>query len=143
MPSIQAKRPRPKPREHGAIAPFVILAVPTLIVLVGFVSDGGGQIEASSHAQHIASSAARYATGEISGEAVSGGDLTINPVAAEQAAISYVESTGLEGSAHVEGDTITVTATGHYQTKFINLIGIQTLQYQATAHATLINGPTN
>lgn len=43
----------------------------------------------------------------------------------------------------VEGDTITVTTTSHYQTKFINLIGIQTLQYQATAHATLINGPQN
>lgn len=138
MPSTRARRPR---RERGSITPFVVLAVPTLVVLVGLVTDGGGQIQGSTHAQHVASSAARYATGEISGEAISGGSLTINPVAAEQSAREFVAASGLEGTAHVNGDTVTVTVTGKYQTKFLSIIGINELNYSASASAKLINSP--
>lgn len=138
MPSHRATRPK-RHHERGSIVPVVVLAVPTLIVLVGLVADGGGQVQTSANAQHIAASAARYATNEIAGEVIAGGNLTINAQAATQAAQHYITTAGLEGTAHVNGGTITVTVTDAYDTKFLNLIGINSLPAEATATAQIID----
>lgn len=128
--------------ERGAVQVFIIFTVVVLVVVVGLVVDGAGKVSAANNAQHVAASAARAATNAIGAETIAGRALEVDELLAEQVALDYIATAGMTGTATAEGSTITVTTQYVYATRFVSLIGIQSLIVNGEAEASLIDGPT-
>ncbi|MGO2112435.1 MAG: pilus assembly protein TadG-related protein [Pseudoclavibacter sp.] len=127
--------------ERGSSQVLIILSVVALIVVIGLVVDGAGQVQARTNAQHVAASAARAAVSAIGGDTVDGATLAVDSAAAEFAAREQLEASGLTGTVDVTGAVVTVTVTDVYRTAFLSLIGIESLNVTASASASLIDGP--
>lgn len=136
---IKAKLRLSKERGDAAVA-FVLL-VPVLILVVGLVVDGAGQIQASEQATTIAQGAARAgANGGVSAKLPSSGAANISAGQGIAAASQYLAAAGVAGTVEVNGRTVTVTASKDYKTKFLSLI-VGTLAGKGTGSAQLLSGP--
>lgn len=124
--------------EQGSISVIVIGCVVFLILVVGLVVDSSGKYQTSQNAQMIASSAARAGTNAVAGQAVIDGSLQLNGSAARTTAQNYITAAGLEGTVSVVGDTITVSVEDTYTTRFLSIIGINSLPVGATSSARII-----
>lgn len=124
--------------ERGSISVIVIGCVVFLVLVVGLVVDSSGKYQASQNAQMTAASAARAGTNAIAGQAVVDGTLQLNGSAAQVAAQNYLTAAGLEGTVSVVGDTITVSVEDTYTTRFLSIIGINSLPVGATSSARII-----
>lgn len=127
--------------ERGSSQVFLVLTVVTLIVVIGLVVDGAAKVQAATHAQHIAASAARAATNAVSGQTVGGDALAVDPALAQTVASHYIAEAGMSGTVTVSGRTITVTVEHSVDTLFLSLIGISSLPATGEARAALIDGP--
>lgn len=127
--------------ERGSSQVFLILTVVTLIVVIGLVVDGGARVQAATHAQHVAASAARAATNAVSGQTVGGDTLAVDPALAQQVAIDYIAEAGMTGTVTASGAEITVSVEHAVDTMFLSLIGITSLRVTGEARAILIDGP--
>lgn len=119
---------------------YVAVAVLALIVVIGWVVDGGGQILAHQRATTLAQDAARVGANAVSGQVVATGSVAIDPTAARTAAEGYVHAAGESAVATATADTVTVTVTASYDTIFSVVLGLDTLHAEATASARLISG---
>jgi len=124
--------------ERGSLSPVVVLVVPALVVIVGLVVDSAGKYQTAEHAQQVASSAARAAANSLSGEAVRIGDAFIDTSVAQATAQSYVNASGMTGSVTIAGQVVTVEVETTYATKFLSLIGVNTLPADGAASAQLL-----
>ncbi|ODU06735.1 MAG: hypothetical protein ABS81_03720 [Pseudonocardia sp. SCN 72-86] len=124
--------------ERGSISVIVIGCVVFLVLIVGLVVDSSGKYQASQDAQMTAASAARAGTNALAGQAVVDGTLQLNGSAAQVAAQNYLTAAGLEGTVSVVGDTITVSVEDTYTTRFLSIIGINSLPVGATSSARII-----
>ena len=110
------------------------IIAPALLVLVGLVVDGGGQLAAVRQAEGVAAQAARAG--------VDGMPATLNggasPQFAKQAAEQYLRDARVSGTVSVAGDVVTVRTTVSYQTVFLGLIGVHTLEGEGQASARMI-----
>ena len=60
-------------------------------------------------------------------------------IAAKAAALDYLHAAGVEGNARVvNGDTLIVTTTDTYTSKFLGIIGLDTMRVTGEASARLI-----
>lgn len=135
---------RPTPRHPTALAVKRRCATArsaSRLAMTGLVVDGAGRVQAANDAQHTAASAARAATNQIHGNVINGGRPELNETSARTAAEHYLNAAGMTGTATIHAGEITVTATNTYETKFLSLIGIQTLTTDGHATARLITGP--
>lgn len=124
--------------ERGFVSPFLIVVVPSLILIVGIVVDGSGKIQAHDAAQNVATSASRAAANALATQAITNGGLQIDESKAAQVAMDYIYAAGMTGTASVNGDTITVHVETNYATKFVSIIGIDSLPASADATAQLL-----
>lgn len=138
MTSIRERLEQLRGSERGAVAVVFISIVVVLIVVTGLVVDSSGKYQTAQSAQMLAASAARAGTNALAAGAVTDGSLALNGSQAISTAESYLSAAGVSGSATVVGDTITVTVTDSYQTRFLTIIGINNLDVSATASAQLI-----
>lgn len=128
-------------RERGDAAVAFVLLVPVLVLVVGLVVDGAGQIQASEQATTIAQSAARAgANGGVSAKLPSSGAANISAGQAIAAANNYLAAAGVTGTVQVNGQTVTVTAQKDYPTKFLSMF-VGTLHGKGTGSAQLLSGP--
>ena len=124
--------------ERGSVSVIVIATIVVLIVAAGLVVDSAGKYQATQQAQMTASSAARAGTNAVAGQVVVDGTLKLNGSAAQNAAQNYLTAAGVSGNVSVVGDTITVSVVGSYTTRFLSLIGINSLPVAATSAARVI-----
>lgn len=124
--------------ERGSVSVIFLACVVVLVVVVGLVVDSSGKYQSSQSAQMTASSAARAGTNALAGQAVVDGTLALNGSAAQAAAQNYLTAAGVTGTVTVVGDTITVSVEDTYTTRFLSLIGVNSLPVGATSSAQII-----
>ncbi|AFR34596.1 Tad domain-containing protein [Arthrobacter sp. Rue61a] len=122
-------------QERGSATPFILILAVGLLIMVGLVVDGGGQVNAKDQANSVAQSAARAAVVNISD--ATGGTPVIDTASAQAAAQTYIAAAGKTGTVTINGNNVTVTVTSNYQTVFLSLAGINTLTGSATSTAQL------
>jgi hypothetical protein len=82
-------------RDDGRIAVFFAIIAPAWFVVLGLVVVGGNRITALQRADNIAAEAARAAGQEIDAPtAIVGGEKLVDPVAAAEAAETYIRAAG-------------------------------------------------
>jgi len=126
--------------ERGSISVWFATAALAMIILVGMAVDLGGKVHTQQQTRSAAAQAARTGAQEVQGStAVRGGDLRVDINAAKAAALDYLHAAGVEGNARVvNGDTLIVTTTDTYTSKFLGIIGLDTMQVTGEASARLI-----
>lgn len=130
--------------ERGEVNILVAGLVPALIIAIGLVVDGGGQLQAADRAQYAARQAARAGAQEQDiSEAQYGRPPQLNEAAAAAAAEAHLAAAGVAGRVdYVDGATIGVSTTVRYDTKFLALIGIGSLSAKGSADARAVRGIT-
>lgn len=129
--------------ERGSLSLFVAVTMVGIFAVLALVVDGGGRLQALSHAEGTAQEAARTGAESINvGQAVSGEGISINPATAITAAQTYLHQAGVTGTVTYDQatDTLNVSVSDHY-TPLFNLFGSSdltgkgsaTLVYQAGA----------
>ncbi|HRK48450.1 MAG TPA: pilus assembly protein TadG-related protein [Nocardioides sp.] len=126
--------------ERGSISVWFATAALAMIILVGMAVDLGGKVHTQQQARSAAAQAARTGAQEVQGSpAVRGEDLHVDLTAAKTAALDYLRAAGVEGTVRVvDGDTLIVTTTDTYTSKFLGIIGLDTMQVTGEASARLI-----
>jgi Flp pilus assembly protein TadG len=126
--------------ERGSISVWFATAALAMIILVGMAVDLGGKVHTQQQARSAAAQAARTGAQEVQGStAVRGEDLRVDLTAAKTAAMDYLRAAGVEGTVRVvDGDTLIVTTTDTYTSKFLGIIGLDTMQVTGEASARLI-----
>ena len=124
--------------ERGSITPMFVVFVPALVLVIGLVVDGAGKIQANENAQAIASGASRAAANAVASEIITNGGISLDNHRAQLAAIDYIETAGMTGTVTVTGNEIRVTVKTSYETKFISIVGVNSLPAEANATAEII-----
>ena len=125
-------------RGGGAVAvPTAILAL-VVAVLSGLTVDGVRAAQATASADAIAAEAARAGGQAIDTAALARGNPQIDPAAAVAAARSYLAAAHAEGTAVVDGRTITVSVTLTRPTVLLGLVGRTTIISHGVAQAQLV-----
>ena len=139
---MKALRYRPPvARDEGRIALLVIVLAMAVLAMIGLSVDGGGKLRALQRADNLAAEAARAAgQAVLASQAIAGGEKVVDPAAAYTAAMTYLAAAEVSGAAVVSDDRkhVTVTVTVVYPTRFLNMIGIQSLSATRTAAAVLV-----
>lgn len=129
--------------EHGSTSLFFVVIVIALFAVTGLVVDGGGKIRALQDANSIANEAARAGGQALrAAPAVEGSGAVIEPQAARQAAQTYLNTAGVNGTVDiVNGTRLRVTVTTHYDPVFLDLIGAGgRMTTTGTAEVRLVRG---
>ena len=125
-------------RGGGAVAvPTAILAL-VVAVLSGLTVDGVRAAQATASADAIAAEAARTGGQAVDTAALARGNPQIDPAAAVAAARSYLAAAHADGTAVVDGRTITVSVTLTRPTVLLGLIGESTITSHGVARAQLV-----
>ena len=126
--------------ERGSISVWFATAALAMIILVGMAVDLGGKVHTQQQARSAAAQAARTGAQEVQGSTAGRGeDLRVDLTAAKTAATDYLRAAGVEGTVRVvDGDTLIVTTTDTYTSKFLGIIGLDTMQVTGEASARLI-----
>ncbi len=134
------KHPSHRRDERGAISIWMVTASFVMMVLVGLAVDLGGQVHARQRADNVAAEAARTGAQQVqAAPAIEGRYVSIDTVAARNAAQQYLSAAGVAGTVKITGgDTIVVDVTDTYTPKFLSFIGIGDLTVTADASARLI-----
>lgn len=126
-------------RDRGSVTIWLALASFAMIVLVGLAVDLSGQVYAQQHATNIAAQAARAAGQQVDqAQAMHGTAARTDTTRAVAAARAFLASSGLEGSVTDGGSGVTVTTRAVYQTKFLSIIGIQSLQVTGSCDSEVV-----
>ena len=125
--------------ERGSITIWIVTAGFVMIVLVGMAVDLGGQVYAQQHARDVARQAARVGGQQLqAAPAIRGEGAVVDTSRAVRAARTYLAAGDVAGTARVTGgDTIEVTTSAVYTTKFLSIIGINRLTVTGHGQATI------
>ena len=125
--------------ERGAISVWFATASLVMIILVGMTVDVGGKVHAQQQARSAAAQAARTGAQEVGPTAIRGEELRVDINAAKSAAQGYLKSAGVQGSVTVvNGDTLIVRTTDTYDSKFLGIVGLDSMRVTGEASARLI-----
>ena len=130
---------RPRDQRGGSSSVLAAIVAPMLLVLAGLVVDGGGQLAAAREAQAVAAEAARAGVDAAGPENLGA---QFSPVLAQQGAQEYLEQAGVAGTVSVVDGRVTVRTTITYQTIFVGIVGIHSLDGHGESSARRIrNAP--
>ena len=126
--------------DRGSVAVFTAVIGITLLVIIGLVVDGGGQIRNLQRADTAAQEAGRAAGQAVNPAALARGDGgRIDPVAAATAARSFLQAAGVQGTVTVASPTtLQITTTTSYKTLFLGLIGVGSLPASGGSQVRLV-----
>jgi len=117
----------------------------SLLAMAGIVIDGGAELDARQNAVAAAQEAARAGAGMVNrARAYSAGSFTVQRDQALAAARQYLTAAGYQdfSVAGVGADSIRVRVTMSEPTKFLSLIGIDSMTATGSATASLLAGVT-
>jgi Flp pilus assembly protein TadG len=126
-------------RERGSLSPFFVVVTLALLLMVGLVVDGSGQMRAVNRADAVAAEAAR-AGGQaiVASQAVRGDGAVADPVRARQAAQAYLAQADVSGTVTIiNGTSLRVETSVSYQPIFLGLIGIGAVSADGDAQVRL------
>lgn len=132
-------------RERGALSLMIVILFVALAALAGIVVDGSAKLEADQNAVALAQEAARAgATTVAQSSAYSAGSFVVSQQQALDAARSYLIAAGYGRYTVMAVGTraIRVSVTITEPTRFLSLIGLDSVSCTATATATLVTGVT-
>lgn len=122
--------------ERGSVSAFVAVVALGLVMVAGLVYDGGQILSAQATARDLAANAARAGAQELDLDALrSEGVAVLDPGRAVAAAQDYLDASGVEGSAVVDGADITVTVLVDAQMRILP-VPDRTVRATDTATAT-------
>lgn len=128
--------------DHGSATVWMIGVTVASFLMVGLVLDGGVMLRTRSDAFAIAASAARVGAQQLDGDAAVEGLSVLDPIAAEQAVLDYLAAQGASGTVTVTGDRVTVTVTTSAQLQMLQVVGGDTVTFDATATAEAVKVAT-
>jgi Flp pilus assembly protein TadG len=127
--------------ESGQVTAFVVVFFVALVALAGLVIDGGEALAAKRRAIDEAASAARAGAQAVNVDVYrSTGSLSLDPVAARDAALAYLARTGDTGTVSVVGDTVTVTVRVSHDLTLLPVVGLRRLTLTGTGTAHVVHG---
>lgn len=130
------RRPPGRDPERGSVTVWLITSSLMMITVVGMAVDLTGQVYAQQRTQDIAAQAARAAGQRINTPAaMRGQSAQVSPAAAAQAARAYLTAAGITGSVTLNGPNLTVHTTDTYHTKFLSIIGLNSMPVTGQASA--------
>ena len=113
---------QPRTNDSGQATAFLIVMAAALLLLVAFVFDIGGALAERNRTLQIAQEAARAGAQQIDLAAYrDDGTVSLDPAAATSAAEAFLTDTGVQGTATVEDDVVTVTAQVSYTFRLLPL----------------------
>lgn len=105
--------------QAGNVTLFVAVAAMGLLAAVGLVLDGGYLLAARREALIEADAAARAGAQQVTSGSLLGSPVALDPVAAEQAARSFLAPTGHQVHVVIAGERVTVTVRSTYRLKIL------------------------
>jgi hypothetical protein len=127
--------------DEGAVTPFVVLTVATLMALFGLAFDAGLALSAHQAAYGEAEQAARAGAAALSTASLRSGTVAPGSGAAVAAAERFMAASGHPGTAIVSGDEVFATVLPYrVSTPLLGLVGVPSLAVSATAAATAVTG---
>lgn len=126
--------------ERGSVSVWLATAAFVMIILVGVVVDLGGQVYAQQHTRDVANQAARVAGQQINAPAaIRGLGVRANASQAASAAQAYLNASDVSGTVSiVNGNTIKVMTSSTYETKFLSIIGLNSMRVTGQAEARIV-----
>ncbi|TQN32662.1 hypothetical protein FHX37_2639 [Haloactinospora alba] len=119
--------------EQGQVTAFAVTVTAELALLFALVYEGGQALAARSSALFLAQEAARAGAQQLDLAAYRAGeDSTLAPRDARHTAQAFLEQADANGTARVEGDTVTVTARTTHTFTLVP-VGTRTLEASASA----------
>lgn len=119
---------------------FIVGVLAALIVVAGLVFDGGTIIAGHREADAEAEGAARAGAEAVATTERRSSAVTVDPVAARQAAEHYLTAYGHTGQVTVIGDRVTVTVSFTERTQILSMVGIRSKSVTGTASAVALVG---
>ncbi|MEZ5086447.1 MAG: hypothetical protein R2722_09400 [Tessaracoccus sp.] len=116
-----------------SLAVWATLTLPAFVLAVGLGVDFAGHAAAEQECRAVAREAARTA-----GQQVTMGQDTrpqLDAGAARTAATAALADNGYRGTVQIDATTITVTASGEYETLFLGMIGVDQLRVDGIGSA--------
>ena len=131
--------------ERGSLTLMLAVLFVSLLAMAGIVIDGGAKLDAAQNAVAAAQEAARAGAGMVNrATAYSAGSFTVQRDQALAAARQYLTAAGYQDFtvAGVGADSIRVRVTVTEPTKFLSIIGIDSMTSTGSATASLLAGVT-
>lgn len=128
-----------RPLATGRISVFVAAVMPAMLIFLALMWDASGYLRALHRADNIAAEAARAAGQAIDlPQAISAGQVAVDPAAAGTAVADYTAAAGVTGEVWVAADRreLTVTVSADWEPDLLGLFGFgpRTVTGEATAH---------
>lgn len=122
--------------QRGSVTLWAVIAVAGLLMVVGLVVDGGGQLRATQQADQVAREAARSAAQAISGDPILGRPGLIDNTRGRQAGFAYLTAAGVPGDVTIGGGQVRVSTYVSYTPVLLSAFGISTITVTGEATAT-------
>lgn len=123
----------PRISDAGQATAFLIIMAAALLLLVAFVFDVGAALAERNRNLQLAQEAARAGAQQIDlADYRADGTVSLDPASATAAAQSFLTDAGVQGSATVDGDVVTVTAQSAF-TFHLLPVGSRTASGSASA----------
>ena len=138
-------RPLHKSRHNrndvGALSIWVVLTAATaFLAIVGLVADGGRILNTRASLDRAAAQAARAGADQLSAAGIRDGNNDVSASQAVTAAQKYLAAAGIQGTATVNGQTVTVTVHQAVQPQILGTFGMPTINVTETESAQGIQG---
>lgn len=124
-----------KGERGAALSVWTAVMLPAFIIAVGLGVDFAGHAAAEQEARAVAGQASRVATHQTT---LTADGPSIDVDAAKRAAVDYAAAAGWDASVTISGQAAEVTLAGAYETRFLGLIGIRSIDVEGTASATAV-----
>lgn len=131
---------RTRGTERGSVSVLLASGTLAMVIIIGLAVDLGGHVHSLQHARSVAGQAAR-AGGQhlVPGEAIRGQTPRADVHAAAAAAYQYLQAAGVPGEVSIPSqDTVMVTVTDVYDTKFLGIIGIEQMSVTGSGQSRMV-----
>lgn len=124
--------------DRGSISPMIYMLIPALIAFAGLTYDGGLAFAARREANNVASAAARAGANVVTEESLFLGQPELAPQAPSAAEV-FALNQGMNSATarQIQPHILEIDVETEFQTLFLSIIGIQTIEIDGTARATV------
>lgn len=128
--------------DRGSATVWMIGVTVASFLMVGLVLDGGVMLRSRGNAFAVAASAARVGAQQLDPDAAVEGLTELDPIAADNAVQDYLAAQEVTGTATVNGNKVTVTVAASARLQMLQVVGGDTVSFDATATAEAVKVTT-
>lgn len=133
--------PRDRCGERGVVvSAWALLTITVMTLIVGVTVDLSGQLAAVRQASEVAGQAARSAAQQVATDTYmsDGNSVVVTASRAKNAAVNYVRSAGMTGTARIVDGNLIVDTTARYTPRFLSLLGVGDLHVTGSATVRIV-----